>query len=179
MKWGQRCWHTPHLLWSSGFSFFLLWFCGSSESSTLLWPPSSPSLIVAANTPVSHVFEALGLYCLQLLAGFCFPPVNVGDLPACPCCPIPSKLFQKFPSLSSAALFACYQHSLPLSCVHYYYFFVFFCLSRATPTAYGGSQARGRIGAVASGLRHSHSHSNTRSEPSLQPTPQLTAMPDP
>ena len=41
--------------------------------------------------------------------------------------------------------------------------------------AYGGSQARGLIGAVASG----QSHSNTRSELRLRPTPQLTAMPDP
>ena len=43
--------------------------------------------------------------------------------------------------------------------------------------AYGGSQSRGQIGAVAAGLRHSHS--NGRSKPHLQPTPQLTAMPDP
>ena len=42
--------------------------------------------------------------------------------------------------------------------------------------AYGGSQARGLIGAVASGLHHSHS--NAGSEPHLQPTPQLTAMLD-
>ena len=35
--------------------------------------------------------------------------------------------------------------------------------------AHGGSQARGRIGAVAAGLRHSHS--NAGSEPHLQPTP--------
>ena len=33
-----------------------------------------------------------------------------------------------------------------------------FCLFRATPAAYGGSQARGLIGAVATGLRHSHSN---------------------
>ena len=43
--------------------------------------------------------------------------------------------------------------------------------------AYGGSQARGRIGAVATGLRQSHS--NAGFNPRLQPTPQLTAMPDP
>ena len=43
--------------------------------------------------------------------------------------------------------------------------------------AHGGSQARGRIGAVASGLHQSYS--NTGSEPHLRPTPQLTAMPDP
>ena len=43
--------------------------------------------------------------------------------------------------------------------------------------AYGGSQARGRIGAVAAG--RCQSRSNAGSEPGLQPTPQLTAMPDP
>ena len=34
-------------------------------------------------------------------------------------------------------------------------FFFFFCLNRAAPKAYGGSQARGLIGAVAAGLHHS------------------------
>jgi len=43
--------------------------------------------------------------------------------------------------------------------------------------AYGDSKARGGIGAVATGLRQSHS--NTGSEPRLQPTPQLTATQDP
>ena len=47
----------------------------------------------------------------------------------------------------------------------------------AAPLAYGGSQARGQIGAVATGLRYNHS--NARTEPSLQPTLQLTATPDP
>ena len=42
--------------------------------------------------------------------------------------------------------------------------------------AYGGSQVRGLIGAVAAGLHQSHS--NTRSEPRLQPAPQLTVTPD-
>ena len=55
--------------------------------------------------------------------------------------------------------------------------FGFFVFSRAAFTAYGGSQARGLIGAVAASLRQSHS--NTGSEPRLQPTPQLRAMPDP
>ena len=58
-----------------------------------------------------------------------------------------------------------------------FYFYFMFCLFRATPVAYGGSQARGRIGAVAACLHHSHS--NTGSEPHLQPTPQLTARLDP
>ena len=56
--------------------------------------------------------------------------------------------------------------------------FVFvFCLFRATSTAYGGSHARGQIGAVCANLHQSLS--NAGSEPCLQPTPQLTAMPDP
>ena len=62
------------------------------------------------------------------------------------------------------------------------YFFVFLsfvvvAISWAAPTAYGGSQARGQIGAVAASLHHSHS--NARSEPRLRPTPQLTATLDP
>ena len=55
--------------------------------------------------------------------------------------------------------------------------FSFFAFSRAAPTAYGGSQARRLIGAAAVGLRQSHS--NAGFKPSLQPTPQLTATPDP
>ena len=54
---------------------------------------------------------------------------------------------------------------------------VFFAISWAAPTAYGGSEARGRIGAVAAGLHHSHN--NWGSQPCLQPTPQLTATLDP
>ena len=50
-------------------------------------------------------------------------------------------------------------------------------ISWAAPAAYGGSQARGLIGAVATGLHQSHS--NKGSELHLKPTPQLTAMPDP
>jgi len=50
-------------------------------------------------------------------------------------------------------------------------------LFRAASVAYGGSQARGLIRAVANGLRQRHN--NARSEPRLRPTPQLTAMPDP
>ena len=49
------------------------------------------------------------------------------------------------------------------------------CLFRSAPSAYGGSQARGQTGAVAAG----HSHRHMGSEPHLQPTSQLMAMPDP
>ena len=55
--------------------------------------------------------------------------------------------------------------------------FVLFCLFRATPAAYGGSQARDRIRTVATGL--CHSHSNIRSEWHLRRTSQLMATPDP
>ena len=65
--------------------------------------------------------------------------------------------------------------SLRVSSADRFFFFVF-CLFRATPEAHGGFQVRGQVGAVAAGLHHSHSHA--RSEPCLQPTPQLTAMPD-
>ena len=54
-------------------------------------------------------------------------------------------------------------------------FFVLFF--GATPMAHGGSQAKGRIRATATSLPHSYS--NAGSEPCLQPTPQVTAMPDP
>ena len=55
--------------------------------------------------------------------------------------------------------------------------FCLFAFPRATPVAYGSSHARGLIGAVATGLRQSHSHAGF--ELHLQPIPQLTAMPDP
>ena len=52
-------------------------------------------------------------------------------------------------------------------------FFFFLPFSRPAPMAYGRSQARGLIGAVAAGLRQSHS--SVGSEPRLRPTPQLMA----
>ena len=53
----------------------------------------------------------------------------------------------------------------------------FFLLFRAAPTAYGSSQAKGRIGATAASLHHSHRISG--SEQHLRPTPQLRATQDP
>ena len=47
----------------------------------------------------------------------------------------------------------------------YLVFFFSFHLFRATPMAYGGSQARGQIRAETAGLYHSHS--NTRSKRGL------------
>jgi len=62
--------------------------------------------------------------------------------------------------------------SLGLSFVLLFFFF-FFCLFRATPVAYGSSQARGQIGATAAS--HSHSHNNPWSEQHLWPITQLMA----
>ena len=59
----------------------------------------------------------------------------------------------------------------------YYLLFMYFCLFRAAPMAHGGCQARGQIGAIAIGLRRSHS--NAGSVLCLQPTPQLMMTPDP
>ena len=54
-----------------------------------------------------------------------------------------------------------YQHSF-----NFPFLFFLFLLLRTTPKAYGGSQARGPIGAVAASLHHSH----TGSKPHLWPT---------
>ena len=58
-----------------------------------------------------------------------------------------------------------------------FFCFVLFCFFRGTPMAHRRFQVRGGIGAATAGLYHSHS--NSGSEPCLEPTPQLTAMPDP
>ena len=79
----------------------------------------------------------------------------------------------------------CLQNSLMLkisienrhSFLFFFFFFCLFAFSRAAPAAHGGSQARGLIGPVATGLRQSHS--NAGSELRLRPTPQVMAMPDP
>ena len=64
-----------------------------------------------------------------------------------------------------------------ISLLGFFFFFCLFASSRAAPAAYGGSQARGLIGAVDAGLHQSHS--NGGSELCLQPTPQPMATPGP
>ena len=61
--------------------------------------------------------------------------------------------------------------------MHFPDFFFFFCFFRAAPTAFGGLQARGLVGAVATGLHHGHS--NASSQLRLRSTPQLMATRDP
>ena len=59
----------------------------------------------------------------------------------------------------------------------FFFFFCLFAMSWATPAAYGGSQPRSLIRAVAASLRQSHSNSGPK--PRLQPTSQFTATLDP
>ena len=60
---------------------------------------------------------------------------------------------------------------------YYFILFILLLLFRAATVAYGSSQARGRIWAVAAGL--CHSHSNTKSKLCLRSTPWLMATLDP
>ena len=76
--------------------------------------------------------------------------------------------------ISSGGLFFS-TREVPL--VFLFFVFCLFANSWAAPMAYGGSQARGLIGATATGLHQSHS--NAGSTLWLQLTPQLTAVPDP
>ena len=68
-----------------------------------------------------------------------------------------------------------------LSLFIYLFIYLFICVFLPflwpLPAAYGGSEARGLIGAVAAGLHQSHSTAG--SEPRIRPTAQLMAMPDP
>ena len=124
-------------------------------------PPSQPGPLPAAG---SHVRSAL-CYLRASALGHC-----------CPCCqaatlrPGSSASSQSSPALPSSDLSL---DSVPCHNSFFFYLFVF-CLFRATPAAYGGSQARGRIGAVVA-TSLGQRHSNAGPEPHLQPTPQLTA----
>ena len=77
----------------------------------------------------------------------------------------------------SGALLGCDMCYFFLSFLFFFSFLFFLFLFRATPVAYASSRARSLIGVAAIRLHHSHNH--VRSKPHLQPTPQLTATPDP
>jgi len=102
------------------------------------------------------------IYYLGILNHSCTPRIN------------PIRLIMVFDPFNKLLNFMC--HFVVDFLKLFIYLFLSFCLFRATPTAYGGSQARGPIRAVAAGLRHSHS--NVGSEPSLWPIPQLMSTPD-
>ena len=61
-----------------------------------------------------------------------------------------------------------------------FYLFIYFCLFRVAPAAYGNSQARGLIRAAAAGLGQTHSNAGSKPLSVTYTTgPQLTATPDP
>ena len=64
---------------------------------------------------------------------------------------------------------------IPFFRKHFFFFLSFF--GGSAPAAYGGSQARGQMEAVAANLHHSHR--KARCGLCLQPTPQITATLDP
>ena len=80
-------------------------------------------------------------------------------------------------NLRQLASLSSFKQITPLQFTCYHWFFFFFFLLRAASAACGSCQARGWIGAAATGLHHSHR--NIGSKPHLWPTPQLTAMPGP
>jgi len=104
----------------------------------------------------AQVSESMLLYCITQVLIFFVVQISSGSL------------------LSSISLGFPLKLRMFNGASHWEFLFIYL-LFRATSVAYGGSQARGQIGAVAAG----HNHSNTRSEPHLQPTPQLMATPDP
>ena len=93
------------------------------------------------------------------------------------CFPLKGKTARKKQTLKNKTLDM--SHSLAVGkwqqilCLLFFIYFLFFGISWAAPMAYGGSQARGRIGAIAAGLRQSHS--NAGSQPSLRPQTHTTA----
>ena len=77
-----------------------------------------------------------------------------------------------FENPRSPLMVKCMIHRLMYFLFFWFFFFCLFAISWAAPAAYGSSQARGCIGAGATGL--CQSHSNAGSELRLQPSPQLT-----
>ena len=143
--------------------------CCSAPEGRLLRPPRSLLgeawrvwYFLAANVPYSLCT------CLQNpLIPLCTGPSTAGGGPW------NSAVEMKVPYMIKLS---CISPFLLLIFVFLLFFFLVFCLFRATPTACGDSQARGPVGPVAAGLHHSHS--NVGSKPRLQLTPQPTATPD-
>ena len=91
--------------------------------------------------------------------------------------------------LDVSSLIALWSEKM-LDVISVFFFCLVFCPFTATPMAYGGSQARGLIGAVAAKLTPQppdssyicdlhHSCYNVRVELHLPPTTQVMAKPDP
>ena len=95
------------------------------------------------------------------------------------CCSCGHKKKKIFFNWSIIYLYSCINVCCTTKWFSYKYIYIYiwlFAISRATPTACGSSQARGGIGAVAAGLRQSHS--NAGSKHCLKSTQQLTVTSD-
>ena len=126
------------------------WATFISSSQLVAWPPSS---------------------CPHLLPSLSILPLVLKPYPPPSCC-----LSQNIVTIPYGPALTCGWLLCSTGGISFFFFLSFLAISWAAPAAYGGSQARGQIGAAATGLRQSHS--NAGSEPRLQPTPQLTATPD-
>ena len=72
-------------------------------------------------------------------------------------------MFKTYEKTNGIKIFYVKMHNYSKSL--FFFFFCLFATSWAAPLAYGGSQARGLIGAIATDLHQNHS--NARSEPCL------------
>ena len=118
------------------------------------------------------LYSKASLHILSKHNSLHLPNPNSPSIPLLPPSSLaPTSLF----SLSVSLFLFCREVHLYHILILFIYLFIYclFLSSRAAPAAYGGSQARGLIGAVATGLRHGQS--SVGSEPCLQPWPQLMA----
>ena len=153
-----------------------LFFCN-----TTLFPSSE-----TVSTFSSQAFQDHTIWVCRLLVaisgwGFSFPWLAKAVIPLCVCFPLLKYYWHLSFSfvISSPMVFTLGVWSVLISS-RFIYLFIYLCLfafSRAAPVSCGGSQARGLIGAVATGLHHSHS--NVGSKLHLPLTPQLMATLDP
>ena len=148
-------------------SWFLIGFVLAAPRQELL-----PGLLFKNYRDIIHIPRNLPFLSVQFSGSWCFhKALQPSLLSTSRVCIIPKETLHpwaaspQFPS-----------PWLRLSVSVNFYIFIYFCLFRAAPMAYGGSQARGLIGAVEASLHHSHS--NAGSTVHLRPTPQLMATPD-
>ena len=115
---------------------------------------------------------------LSWLIGFQTINIKLGIIALIPC-----KAANRFKQDNLCKIFhnVCYIEEYSVSAGCYYsfrliYLLIYFCFLGPHLWPMEGSQARGGIRAITSGLRHSYS--NARSKLCLRPTPQLTATLD-
>uniref|UniRef100_A0A8D1UXB2 Immunoglobulin V-set domain-containing protein n=1 Tax=Sus scrofa TaxID=9823 RepID=A0A8D1UXB2_PIG len=141
----------------------------SYKSSGLTFTDQSVSWVHQASRKVLDWFREVGVSCVA--EHRCRTGSNSRDASK-------NVLYLQMNSLRAkdTALYYCAKGTVRGRCMCLSFFWLF-AISWAAPMACGGSKARGRIRAVATSLRQSHS--NAGSKPRLQPTPELTATPDP